>query len=75
MKYSNIFTLFQINKAQVKDKIKDLVADRFVGLALTTLTGIPNIDDIKDIAELSSKAIKAATTMSNNWQQLQVNNP
>lgn len=71
LKYSTILPLFQINKAQVKDKIKDLVADRFVGLALTTLTGIPNIDDIKDIAELSSKAIKAATTMSNNWQQLQ----
>lgn len=72
LKYSTILPLFDINKAQIKDTVKNMVADKFVGLAITTLTGIPNIDDIKTVAELSAKAVKTATVMSNNWQQLRV---
>lgn len=71
LKYSSILPLFQITTANIKEKMKDVIADRFVGIALTVVTGIPNIDDIKDMADLTAKAIKTSNEVATKWRQLQ----
>lgn len=71
IKYSTILPVFNLNRTNATDKVKQIIADKFVGIAITTLTGIPNLDDIKDVAELSVKAVKASNDMANKWQNLQ----
>lgn len=72
VKYSTARHVFDVNTANISDKAKTYVADKFVGIAISVITGIPNIDDIKDIADLTVKGIKISNDVANKWNSLKV---
>ena len=63
-----------MNSANISEKATAFVADKFVGIAISVLTGIPNIDDIKDVADLTIKGIKVSNDVANKWNSLKAQN-
>lgn len=70
--YSILKPLFDVNRATISDKAKDIIVDKFVGFAITAATGIPNLDDIKDVADMSVALVKASNDISVKWKNLKV---
>ncbi len=74
IKYSTAKPIFDVNSANISEKATAFVADKFVGIAISVLTGIPNIDDIKDVADLTIKGIKVSNDVANKWNSLKAQN-
>ena len=74
IKYSTVKPIFDVNSANISEKAKAFIADKFVGIAISVITGIPNIDDIKDVADLTIKGIKASNDAANKWNSLKARN-
>lgn len=74
IKYSTAKPIFDVNNANISEKATAFVADKFVGIAISVLTGIPNIDDIKDVADLTIKGIKVSNDVANKWNSLKAQN-
>ena len=74
IKYSTVKPIFDVNNANISEKATAFVADKFVGIAISVLTGIPNIDDIKNVADLTIKGIKVSNDVANKWNSLKAQN-
>ncbi len=70
--YSLLKPIFDVNRANITDKAKQIVADKFIGFVVTAVTGIPNLDDIKDAAEMSVALVKASNALGAKWKSLKV---
>lgn len=72
IKYSTAKPIFDVTRANISEKSAEYIADKFVGIAIAVITGIPNIDDIRDAAQLTVAGIKVSNDVANKWNSLKV---